>query len=166
MATFAKTSNLWQRIDWQIFQNGWVSLYWKNEILEKHLRWFESEGYTIVEFDCSTWNDEVEMHNQIKQKLNFPEYYGKNFNALNDCLSDLRIIKTGQIVLFRHLDKIDKRRANILIDVFANSSRMKMLFGKRLITLIQVNDPNYQMNEVAATTVNWNRAEWSKLNRQ
>jgi hypothetical protein len=37
MATFQNNPYEWQRLDWSILQNGWTSLYWKNEILEKDL---------------------------------------------------------------------------------------------------------------------------------
>ena len=32
---------------------------------------------------------ECELHEEIAQKLSFPEYYGKNLDALNDCLSEI-----------------------------------------------------------------------------
>ncbi len=100
MTIFQNNPNEWQRLDWSILQNGWVSLYWKDEILEKDLEWFKKENYLVVGFDCKTWTKEEEMHKQLKEKLDFPEYYGENFDALNDCLSDLEILTTGQIVLF------------------------------------------------------------------
>ena len=91
MATFQNDPDEWQRLDWSILKNGWTSLYWKVETLNNDLEWFTKENYSIVDFDCSNWADEKEMHNQLKQKLNFPDYYGQNFDALNDCLSDLDI---------------------------------------------------------------------------
>ena len=166
MTTFQNNPNEWQRIDWSILQNGWTSLYWKNEILEKDLEWFKIENYSIVDFDCKTWTDEKQMHRQLKEKLDFPDYYGENFDALNDCLSDIEILDAGQIVAFRHLDSCDIKLAHILLDVFANNARRQMLFGKRLIILVQVDNPNYQIDEVGATPVMWNGAEWLNSNRQ
>lgn len=166
MATFQNNPDEWQRLDWSILENGWISLYWKNEILVKDLQWFKTEKYSIVDFDCKTWVDENEMHRQLRQKLNFPDYYGENFDALNDCLSDLEILDAGQIVTFRHLDRFDIKRVHILLDVFANNARRQMLFGKRLIVLAQVDNPNYQLDQVGATPVMWNGAEWLNSNRQ
>lgn len=166
MAIFQNNPDEWQRLDWSILQKGWTSMYWKKEILETDLTWFKSENYSIVDFDCKTWTDEKEMHKQLKQKLNFPDYYGENFDALNDCLSDIEILDTGQIVTFRHLDNFDVRRVQILLDVFANNARQQMLFGKRLIVLAQVDNPNYQLDHVGATPVMWNGAEWLNSNRQ
>lgn len=166
MATFKNNPDEWQRLDWSILQNGWTSLYWKNEILEKDLEWFKKENYSIVNFDCKTWTDEKQMHKQLKKKLGFPDYYGENFDALNDCLSDLEILNTGQIAIFKHLDSFDAKRVHILLDVFASNSRRQMLFGKRLIVLAQVDNPNYQIDPVGATPVMWNGAEWLDANRQ
>ncbi|MBX2985426.1 MAG: barstar family protein [Bacteroidia bacterium] len=166
MATFQNNPDEWQRLDWSILQNGWTSLYWKKEILETDLIWFKSENYSIVEFDCKTWTGENEMHKRLKDKLMFPDYYGENWDALNDCLSDLEITKAGQIVVFRHLDNLDTKSVHTLLDIFARNSRLQMLFGKRLIVLAQVDNPNYQIDQVGATPVMWNGAEWLDSNRK
>lgn len=106
------------------------------------------------------------MHGQLKQKLNFPDYYGKNFDALNDCLTDIQISETGQIVVFNHLDSIDIKTIQILLDVFADNSRKHMLFGERLIVLAQVDNPVFKIDPVGATTVSWNKQEWLNSKRQ
>ncbi len=155
-----------QRLDWSILQNGWTSLYWKKEVLEKDLEWLAEENYSLVDFDCKTWTDEKEMHKQLKQKLNFPDYYGENFDALSDCLLDLEILNVGQIVIFRHLDSLDAEQVHILLDIFSNNSRRQMLFGKRFIVLAQVDNPKYQIKEVGAMPVMWNQAEWLDSNRE
>ena len=160
MAIFQNKPKEWQRLDWSILQNGPISLYWKTQVLENDLSWFKEEKYTLVDFDCSTWVDDNEMHKQLKQNLNFPDYYGENFDALNDCLSDIEIFDTGQIIIFRHFDKFDKKLANILLDVFATNSRRQILLGNRIIVLIQVDNSNYQIDPVGATPVIWNAAEW------
>lgn len=44
----------------------------------------------IVEIDFSDIKDLKGMHHQLMQKFGFPDFYGKNVNALIDCWSDLR----------------------------------------------------------------------------
>ncbi|MEZ4800277.1 MAG: barstar family protein [Flavobacteriales bacterium] len=166
MATFQNNPEEWQRLDWSILQNGWTSLYWKNEVLEADITWFKNENYSIVDFDCKHWTDEDEMHRHLKNKLSFHDYYGENWDALNDCLSDLEIISTGQVVVFRHLDNFDTERVHTLLNIFANNSRLHMLFGSRLIVLAQVDNPNYKIDQVGATPVKWNGAEWLDKNRK
>ncbi len=160
MAIFQNDPDELQRLDWSILQNGWTSLYWKMGILENDLLWFKSENYSIADFDCKTWTDKIEMHKQLKTELDFPDYYGENWDALNDCLSDLDISDTGKVVTFRHLDTLDISHSHTLLDIFANNSRRQILWGKRLIVLAQVDDPNFRIDEVGATPVMWNGAEW------
>ena len=39
----------------------------------------------ILDFsNCKNWND---MHQLVMKELDFPDYYGKNLDALWDCLS-------------------------------------------------------------------------------
>lgn len=54
MATFNDIKEIFQRLDWSILQNGWISLYWKKSILEKDIKWFKNENYNIVDFDCKS----------------------------------------------------------------------------------------------------------------
>jgi len=166
MATLNDIKDVFQRFDWFILQNGWISLYRRKSILENDIKWFENENYNIVDFDCKSWTDIAEMHRQLKQKLNFPDYYGENFDALNDCLTDIQIKESGQIVVFNHLDRIDMKTIQILLDVFADNSRRHMLFGERLIVLAQVDNPDFKVDPVGATTVRWNKQEWLDLIRQ
>ncbi len=38
--------------------------------------------------DCSEIKEKRELHEQLKTKLNFPEYYGMNWDAFWDCLTE------------------------------------------------------------------------------
>lgn len=153
-------------LDWYILQNGWTSLYWQTRILDEDLMWLENVNYVIIDFDCRNWKNDKIMHSQLKEKFEFPDYYGENFNALSDCLSDLNIIKTGLVVVFRHLDNINKLTAHAILDIFANNARYHMLFGNRIITLAQVNDPNYEIDPVGQIPVTWNGQEWLNSKRE
>lgn len=166
MAIFKNKPEEWQRLDWSILQNSWTSMYWKDEILETDILWFKNEKYSVIDIDCKNWINENEMHFQLKEKLLFPDYYGESWDALNDCLSDMEITGIGQIVVFRHLDNFEPNSIHKLLDIFARNSRLQMLFGKRLIVLIQVENPNYQIKDVGGASINWNGAEWLNSNRK
>src|SRR5678809_1679452 len=86
-------------------------------------------------------------------------YYGENLDALNDCLSDIEINEPGLVIVFRHFQIVDKDIAHSLLDIFARNSRLHNLFGKRLLTLVQVDNPNYQIDPVGSSSVLWNGAE-------
>jgi len=160
MAIFENNPDEWQRLDWQILQNGWTSLYWQQSVLNNDIDWFKKENYIIIEFDCQKWVDTNQIHKDIKKELAFPDYYGENFNALNDCLSDLEIKGAGLVIVFRHFQVIDAQIAHGLLDILARNSRLHNLFGKRLLTLVQVDDPNYHIDPVGSSSISWNGAEW------
>jgi RNAse (barnase) inhibitor barstar len=160
MAVFENNPEEWQRLDWQILQNGWTSLYWQQSVLNNDIDWFKKEKYTIIDFDCQKWTDTNQIHKDIKKELAFPDYYGENFNALNDCLSDLVITDTGLVIVFRHFQIVHTNIAHELLDIFARNSRLHNFFGQRLLTLVQVDNPNYQIDPMGSSPVLWNGAEW------
>ena len=49
-----------------------------------------------IELDFKELYTPRQIHEYIAQKLGFPEYYGKNLDALYDCLTDM----TGGIRLY------------------------------------------------------------------
>ena len=153
-------------LDWVILQNGWTSLYWRANILNEDIQWFENSNYVIIEFNCKTWKNDDVMHHQLKEKFSFPDYYGENFNAFSDCLSDLKIIRTGLVIIFRHMDSINKNTAHKVLDIIADNARLHLLFGNRLITLVQVDDPDFEIEPVGKTSVMWNGKEWFSSDRQ
>lgn len=42
-----------------------------------------------VIFEAAKMTDKVSALEHIAQKLDFPDYFGKNLDALNDCLTDI-----------------------------------------------------------------------------
>lgn len=42
-----------------------------------------------ITLDGNILADDAQVHDYLKEHLGFPEYYGKNLDALHDCLGDL-----------------------------------------------------------------------------
>ena len=59
-----------------------------------------------------------QMHEYIAQMLEFPEYYGKNLDALYDCLTD--ICEETQITVINY-DILDYRE-NAMINTFLDAA--------------------------------------------
>ena len=43
------------------------------------------------ELDCTKITSLAELHEALAALLSFPDYYGANFDALHDCLTDLNL---------------------------------------------------------------------------
>ena len=44
---------------------------------------------TVYSIDCSHMTSREVLHDYLKQTLRLPDYYGKNLDALFDCLTEL-----------------------------------------------------------------------------
>ncbi len=55
-----------------------------------------------IMIDCELFKDRESVHDVLCDTLSFPNYYGKNLDALYDCLTDLQNVK----VVFYHSEKL------------------------------------------------------------
>ncbi len=133
-------------------------------------KWLQTQGYLVHHFDVTDWYDLTRMHDELKAKLAFPSYYGKNLDALNDCLSDIAIPNdAGTALTFSHFNSLATVRptvATALLDIMADSSRRAMLFGRRLIVLVQTDSPKFSTGPIGTMTGNWNWREFLDSSRE
>jgi RNAse (barnase) inhibitor barstar len=72
-----------------------------------------------------------DVFKSISQALGFPKWFGENWDALEDCLSDLSWRKAdGTVLLLRNFEALDQDRLGILIDVLASSAEFWAGRGK------------------------------------
>jgi len=150
-------------LDLQILQNGAISMYHDQTILDQDLTEFKKLDYRIVDFNTTTWTPRT-AHQELKKGLEFPDYYGENLAAFNDCLGDLNPSdQKGLIIVFRHFDKpvkTDKEWCEGLLDVITEQSRQWLLTNKRLIGLLQSDNPDLNFSKLGGLTPTWNIQEW------
>ena len=63
------------------------------------------------------------------------------------------VMTQGLSSFSKFLNAWKKSYAHDLLDIFAANARSHMLFGKKLITLVQVSDPAFETGLVGATAV-------------
>lgn len=44
----------------------------------------------LIILDFSTINSKDDLHDYLQNTLHLPKYYGRNLDALNDCLSEIK----------------------------------------------------------------------------
>lgn len=55
----------------------------------------------VIELDAEKLNDRKESHIYLAKKLNLPEHYGRNLDALYDCLTEI----DQTVILFENEEK-------------------------------------------------------------
>jgi RNAse (barnase) inhibitor barstar len=164
MAVFQKEAEQMHQLDWALLQNGAITLYRDPQLLEEDVEWLRGHHYRVDSFDCSAWYSESEMHEAFSSRLVFPEYYGRNIHALNDCISDIEVqLEAGRVLVLNRYDYFAAKFPDVawsVLDVMEINSRRLLLFGLRLIILVQSDDPEISFDPVGGRPVMWNTREW------
>lgn len=168
MAIFRNDEDL-QRLDWELLQNGAVTLYFRPEVLAEDIEWLKRHDYRVDIFDCSAWIDESEMHEALRCGLEFPDYYGSNLSALNDCMNDIEIPEEGgRVLVFNRYDLFAAKLPDVarsVLDIMEIMARRQLLFGRRLIALVQSDDPEISFELVGGRSGMWNIREFLNTSR-
>src|ERR1041384_1269586 len=169
MAIFRNEPEVFQRLDWMLLQNGAVTLYFRSQVLIEDVEWLKRHDYRVDNFECSIWDSDSEMHKALSRSLEFPAYYGRNLDAFNDSIGDIEIAdEGGRVLVFNRYDSYAARFPDVawsVLDILEINSRRLLLFGRRLIVLVQSDDPEISFERVGARPVSWNMREWLNTSR-
>lgn len=117
------------------------------------------------------------MHDALKSALSFPDHYGTNLDALDECMCEDVVVpdEGGLVLILRHYDQFSKALqidrgdargfVEIVLHVFARAVRYHMLFGRRLMIVVQSDDPRIRFENLAPVAADWNPHEWLAQNR-
>ena len=175
MAAFDPAAVRTHPVDYRLVANGFVTLFWDPQVLQRTLRWLAEHGYQLVTLPSGGWRLPADLHRDLARALDFPDYYGRNLDALNDCLSDVvdgdygwDRSTTGLVLVFLGYDAFARAQpqvAQTVLDIVADRARGAVLIGHRLICLVQSDDPTVRFAPVGAAGVSWNDAEWRDADR-
>jgi hypothetical protein len=156
-------------VDFRLVHNTFVTMFWRSSLLDETVDWLRSHRYDVVEFDAGSWASDADMFDDLAEGLNLPDYFGRNLDALNDCMRDVASCDygrhsdaTGLVIVLRGFDaftSVDRRTAQVMLDIFADQARSAILIGNRIICLVQSNNPELSFEPVGAMPVMWNDAE-------
>jgi len=158
-----------QRLDWKLLERGAVALYHKSSILSADLGWFRHQRYVIHELDAGGWSSADTFHVDAQRVLRFPAYYSRNLASWIDCLAEIDVPdESGVVLAFRRYDAFAKAQpqlAQTVLDSIESTSRRFLLTGRRLLALVQSDDPRIRFERVGAMPVTWNPREWIDSDR-
>ncbi|MBQ0997512.1 barstar family protein [Streptomyces sp. RK62] len=157
--------------------NTFVTLFWRKRLLTQATERLEDRGFRVIRLEAGQWDTERDMHRAMAAALDFPDYYGHNLDALNDCLGDVACYGgyhdapegAGLVLVFTDYDRfttICPRAAQVVLDIIADQARQAAVLRRRLICLVQSNDPQIRFEPVGAMPVMWNSDEWSDASRR
>lgn len=161
--------------DFQLLFNSPVQKFWSPSNLEDTVSWLRTQGYRIIEFRSEEWRSEVDMHLAFEQLLSFPSYYGRNLDALDECLADFALYEfgsdpqaTGTVLVLTKYDsfvRLQPETAYLVVDAIASASRQALLIGHRMLCLVQTDDPRLEIEPVGSQPVIWNHREFLNTSR-
>ena len=161
MAVFGTDSRSEHPLDWQLMQDSFVSLFREDDFLAATTSWLGEHGYQVVTFDAGSRVDEADLHRDFAGQLGFPDYYGGNPGALDDCLwgvaagdYGLDPNAAGLVLVIERYDLFAAhhlRPATILLDIFATEARSAALYGHRMMCLVRTDLPESQFPPLGAT---------------
>ena len=67
-----------------------------------------------------------DFHEILARELSFPPYYGRNLDALHDCLTDL---SADTAIILAEADKADPRLPAVLRDSAEENPRLRVYIG-------------------------------------
>jgi hypothetical protein len=158
-----------QRLDWKLMERGAVALYHRSSVLSGDLGWFRQQQYVIHELNAATWPTPAEFHAEAQRVLGFPPHYSRNLAGWVDCLPEINVPDdSGTVLVFRRYDvfaKAQPQLAQTILDSIESTSRRFLLTGRRLLALVQSDDPRIRFERVGAMPVTWNPREWLDSDR-
>ncbi len=167
--TEKETEDQWQI--WQLFQNGGVVLFHQQAVLDAATDELTQNGYRVYRIECQYHKDEDAVLCAIVDSLGIQRYQNIGLDGFNDFISQIDFDGcTGVVVVlaaFQHFRQAFPERSFAILDIMADNHRSHLLFGNRLLTLVQSDDPRIdeQISAIGGYKPSWNPAEWMNKNR-
>lgn len=80
-------------------------------------------AHAMPSLDGRRLGDKATLLAEVGRVLDFPDYYGGNWDALEECLSDLSWHAGPLRLLITHADALADDQRNYLIEIFLQTAR-------------------------------------------
>jgi RNAse (barnase) inhibitor barstar len=109
-------------------------------------------GLNAYRIDLGLADDEPRLHNVLARALHFPEWYGQNWDALADCLTDMSWNEAdGYLILFQRADVLANTKPEsfaTLIEILRDSVAFWRDQGQSFWVLFIGDFPDFSQLEV------------------
>src|SRR5688572_13615301 len=87
-------------------------------------------GFSVFVIDGSEINDSKSFFRNAKKVFDFPDYFGQNWDAWDECLGDFKLSLTGQIaIVWKDADKTFMSDAKVFIQAVIDLYNMALSAG-------------------------------------
>lgn len=85
----------------------------------------------VIELDCRCMGEREALHSYLQKALSLPAYYGRNLDALYDCLTDLGrpvLLRLTHTLALASLGAYGESLLNTFRDAQANDPELRVEF--------------------------------------
>ena len=94
----------------------------------------KAAGLTVIRIDLRRLASKAGLLGRAARALNFPKWFGKNWDALNDCLTDLSWLDgQGWVIIFENSKDLASRKPQVFhsaVEVFQSANDYWRQAGK------------------------------------
>ncbi|WP_444996277.1 barstar family protein [Aliikangiella sp. IMCC44359] len=152
-------------LDVKTLHYGPVSKYFNKNLWIEHLEWYRANGYKVYSFNAEQWYTIDDVFSDIHEIFSFPGYFGRNWGAVDDCITDIDTGENGKVLVSIENFDIwygeDANNAHIFLEVLATRTYRSLVHGRKFVNIIHSNNPKLNVRDVGAHSVYWNWAEWN-----
>lgn len=107
---------------------------------------FVSKEYKIFSLDGTELKSKAELFRRLSQAMKFPDYFGSNWDALEECLNDLEWLPAkGYIIQLKNADTFMKSCPSdfeVFTQIVESASSSWKIKKVDFILIVETNNPN------------------------
>ncbi|MDG4833036.1 hypothetical protein O7627_27565 [Solwaraspora sp. WMMD1047] len=158
MAAFNRETDL-TRLDYQLMVHAPVRLVHDRALLDTAVAWLRRHGYHVVVVDAS-WLITAHMFRDLGSALGFVchDQWHCLGEGLDEALAESWNQTTGFALVLTGFDVFARHHledAHILLEVIAERAWPAALVGRRLLCLVQSDDPALRLRRIGLWTLPW-----------
>jgi len=107
---------------------------------------FVSKEYKVFSLDGSGINSKAELLRSLSQVMKFPDYFGSNWDALEECLNDLEWLPAkGYVIQLKNADNFIKSYPSdfaVFTKIVESASYSWKIKKVDFVLIVETNNPN------------------------